>query len=185
LNDRTVMMGHKGSEVTEIHQAGFLMRFFAAIVDFLILAVPFAVFVSFLSVGMGISVDFVKLHPGEPPSEILQKFGPRFLFLSLCFYAVSGWLYFAFCESSRWRATLGKRLLSLYVGDLRGSPVGFWRASMRFFFGRLLLHLPGVGLYYYVVDCLCAAVLPSKRAIHDVISGCRVLQEPGNSLRNS
>jgi uncharacterized RDD family membrane protein YckC len=127
---------------------------------------------------MGISKDFLDLHPGEAPSEVLSRFGPRFLFLSLCFFAVSSWLYFAFHESSSWRATLGKRLLGLYVGDRDGKPVGFWQASLRFFSGRLLVHVPVIGGYYFVADCFCIAVTPEKRAIHDVASGCRVLREP-------
>jgi uncharacterized RDD family membrane protein YckC len=157
--------------------AGFFARFVAGTIDLVILAVPFAVFVSFMSSGMGISKDFLDLHPGEAPSEILLRFGPRFLFLSLCFFAVSSWLYFAFHESSSWRATLGKRLLGLYVGGRDGEPVSFWQASLRFASGRLLVHVPVVGGYYFVADCLCIAVLPGERAIHDVVSGCRVLRE--------
>lgn len=145
----------------------------------MILAVPFAVFVSFLSVAMGISVDFLQLHPGEPPSELLTKFGPRFLTLCLCFYVVSGWLYFALCESSKWHATPGKRLLGLYVGDVQGSSVRFSQASARFLFGRLMMHVPVVGGYYFLLDCLCVAVPPGKRAIHDRLSGCAVLRDSG------
>ena len=156
---------------------GFWARFVAGMIDLVILAVPFSVFVSFLSVDLHISKDFLELHPGEAPSEILTRFGPRFLFLSLCFFAVSSWLYFAIHESSSWRATLGKRLLGLYVGDQGGRPISFWRASLRFFSGRLLIHLPVVGGYYFLADCLCIAILPEKRAIHDLVSGCRVLHE--------
>lgn len=157
--------------------AGFWIRLAAGTIDLLVLAVPFAVFVSFLSVVMGISKDFLDLHPGQAPSEIMTRFGPRFLFLSLCFFAVSSWLYFAFYESSSWRATMGKRLLGLYVGDRDGRRVGFWQASLRFFSGRLLIHVPIVGGYYFFVDCLCIAILPEKRALHDLASGCWVLRE--------
>jgi uncharacterized RDD family membrane protein YckC len=107
------------------HRAGFWVRLIPGILDLLILAVPFSVFVSFLSVGMKISNAFVDLHPGQPPSEILAKFGPTFLWISFCFFAISSWLYFAFCESSSWRATPGKRVFSLYVADASGSPVDF------------------------------------------------------------
>ena len=158
-------------------RAGFWIRVLAALIDLVILAVPFAVFVSFLSVGMGISPAFVDLRPGEPPAEVLAQFGPTFLFISLCFFAVSGWLYFALMESSSWRATLGKRLFGVYVADERGSPVSFWRASQRFAFGRLLVHVPIVGGYYFIVDCLCVGLLPSKRAVHDILAGCLVLRE--------
>ncbi len=159
------------------NRAGFWIRLLAAVIDFVILAVPFAVFVSFLSVAMGISPAFLDLHPGEPPAEVLAQFGPQFLYISFCFFALSGWLYFALMESSRWRATLGKRLLGLYVADERGEAVGFWRAGGRFACGRLLIHLPIVGGYYFLVDCLCVGILPGKRAVHDMLAGCLVLRE--------
>jgi uncharacterized RDD family membrane protein YckC len=160
-----------------VRGAGFWVRFCAGMIDLVILAVPFAVFVSFLASGMGMAKDFLELHPGEAPSQILTRFGPRFLFLSLCFFAVSSWLYFAFSESSSWRATLGKRLLGLYVGGRNGGRVSFWQASARFFCGRLAIHVPVVGGYYFIVDGLCIAVLPENRALHDLASGCRVLRE--------
>jgi uncharacterized RDD family membrane protein YckC len=88
-----------------------------------------------------------------------------------------GWVYFAAFESSSWHATLGKRLLGIYLADAAGNPISFWRASRRFFAGRLLLHAPIFGFYYFLVDCLCVGILPSKRAIHDVLSGCVVMRE--------
>ncbi len=69
-----------------LRHAGFWIRFPAALLDFVILAIPFAVFVSFLSVGMKISNDFVDLRPGMPPSELLVRFGRTFLIVSLCFF---------------------------------------------------------------------------------------------------
>ena len=159
--------------------AGFWVRLLAAMLDFLILAVPFAVFVSFLSVAMGIPVAFLKLNPQTPPSELLLKFGPSFLTYGLCFYIMSGWAYFALCESSRLRATPGKLLFGLYVADNRGQSVTFGLASLRFLFGRLLFHVPVVGYYYFLVDCLCVGLVPDKRAIHDRMSGCYVLKGDG------
>jgi uncharacterized RDD family membrane protein YckC len=161
--------------------AGFWVRVVAAMLDFLILAVPFAVFVSFLSVAMGIPVAFLTLNPQTPPSELLLKFGPSFLTYGLCFYIVSGWAYFALCESSKLRATPGKLLFGLYVADNRGQSVTFGLASLRFLFGRLLFHVPVVGYYYFLVDCLCVGLVPGKRAIHDRMSGCFVLRQSGIS----
>jgi hypothetical protein len=82
-----------GSASNTALPAGFLLRFAAAVIDLAVLAVPFAVFVSFLSVGMRISRDFLALHPGMPPSEVLMRFGPRFLYISLAFFIVLSWAY--------------------------------------------------------------------------------------------
>jgi uncharacterized RDD family membrane protein YckC len=177
LEGQTAIPPTDPTAVPALHHAGFWIRFAAGIVDLTILAVSFAVFVSFLSVAMGIAKAFVDLRPGIPPSQILAQFGPRFLFLCLCFFAVTGWLYFAILESSSWHATLGKRLFGLYLADVHGNPIDFWRASLRFFGGRLLLHVPVLGFYYFLADCLCVGLLPSKRAIHDILAGCLVLQE--------
>jgi len=80
-------------------------------------------------------------------------------------------------ESSTWHATLGKRLLGLYVTDASGQPVDFWRASLRFCAGRLLVHIPVLGGYYFLLDCLYVGLTSQKRAIHDLLSGCMVVRE--------
>jgi uncharacterized RDD family membrane protein YckC len=162
-------------------RAGFWVRFVAAIIDLVFLIVPFAIFVSFLAAIMGISNPFFFHRPGAPLNETLAQLAPLFLTLCVCFFAAEGWLYFALSESSRWHATLGKRLLGLYVADAAGKPVDFWRASLRFCSGRLLAHVPFVGGYYFVIDCLCAGLMPGKRAIHDMLSGCLVLCEGAHS----
>lgn len=163
-------------------RAGFWVRFAAGLIDLAILAIPLSVFVSFLSVGMGVSNAFVDLNPHMPPNELLMRFGPRFLFISLSFFVVMEWLYFAILESSVWRATPGKRLLGIYVANQNEKPVDFWRASRRFLGGRLLVHVPYFGVYYFLADCLCVGILPSKRAIHDSLAGCLVLRENAGSL---
>jgi len=160
-----------------LSRAGFWIRVVAAMIDLFLLVVPFAVFVSFLAAGMGISNPFFNHRAGTPLNETLMQWGPTFLFLCVCFFAVESWLYFALAESSAWRATLGKRFLGLYVANAAGKPVDFWRASLRFCSGRLLVHVPLLGGYYFLIDCVCAGLTPSKRAIHDMLSGCLVLRE--------
>jgi uncharacterized RDD family membrane protein YckC len=157
--------------------AGFWIRLVAGIADLIILGIPLIVFVSFLSVGMGSWRAFLDLHPGESPEQIHALFGPAFLAWTLVFFILTEWLYFAGLESSSWRGTVGKFVLGLQVGDGHGNPVSFWRASLRFASGRLLMQVPVVGLYYFFVDCVCIGVAPGKRAIHDMVSGCGVLRK--------
>jgi hypothetical protein len=64
----------------ERRSAGFWVRCAAGLVDLLILAVPLAVFVSFTSVALGISNQFLDLNPGMPPHEVLRRLGPRLVF---------------------------------------------------------------------------------------------------------
>lgn len=156
--------------------AGFWLRAVAALVDLMVLGVVLAVFVSFLAVANGISLAFLELHPGEPPSAIFAAFGTSGVYQILFFFLVSSWIYFAVMESSVWQGTVGKKLLAIHVANLEGTRVTFMRASGRFFGGRLLLHVPYVGGLNFTVDCVCAAVTSRKQALHDLMAGCAVLR---------
>jgi uncharacterized RDD family membrane protein YckC len=165
--------GRTAAEVIPTRPA-FFLRLFAGIVDLLILAVPLSCFISFLSVGLGISTAFLSLNPGRTPQYILQNFGGRFILTTLMFFVLMSWVYFAGCESSKWRATPGKKLFGLVVTDESGAPVSFWRGSLRFWFGRALIHVPYVGIYYFLVDCGRVAFSRDGRAVHDLMAGCVV-----------
>jgi uncharacterized RDD family membrane protein YckC len=157
--------------------AGFWRRAVAALLDLMILGTALAVFVSFLAVAKGISLAFLELHPGEPPSAIFAAFGTSGVYEILVFFVLSSWIYFAFMESSAWQGTAGKKLLNIYVADLQGTRVTFLRASGRFFGGRLMLHVPYVGGLYFTLDCIFAGVTSRKQALHDQLSGCLVLKK--------
>ena len=165
------------SAAVPLRHAGFWIRLIAAAFDLFLLVIPFAIFISFFAGATGISNPFFNHRPGAPLNDTLTQFGPTFLLICLAFFAAESWLYFALSEGSTWHATLGKRLLGLYVADTAGKPVDFWRASLRFCTGRLLAHVPVLGGYYFVIDCLCVGLIPGKRAIHDMLSGCLVLRE--------
>jgi uncharacterized RDD family membrane protein YckC len=156
--------------------AGFWLRVPAAIIDLIILAIPLAMAVSYLSVAMGSWQAFLNLHPGQSPQEIVAAFGRPYLFTILCFFIVIGWLYFALFESSAWQGTLGKKFIGLRVSDLGGNRLTFGRASGRFFAGRCLAHVPFIGSLYIAVDCICAGLTSRKQALHDMFSGCLVLR---------
>ncbi len=158
------------------HYAGFWLRVPAAIMDLIILAIPLALAVSYLSVAMGSWRAFLELHPGQSPQEIVAAFGRTYLFAILCFFIITSWLYFAFFESSSWQGTLGKKFIGLSVADLHGNRVTFARASGRFFAGRFLAHVPFIGSLYFTVDCICAGRTFRKQALHDMFSGCLVLR---------
>jgi uncharacterized RDD family membrane protein YckC len=157
--------------------AGFWLRFLAAIVDFFLLALPVGVAASFYSLFMQTPLEFLKLRPGESPAQVIQSFGATFLYLLLFGFILLSWLYFAFSESSKRHATLGKRLFGIYVTDQNGHPATFGRASTRFASGRLLAHVPALGGLYFIIDCLFAAVPPRKQALHDRVASCLVLKK--------
>jgi uncharacterized RDD family membrane protein YckC len=169
-------------EWSEMQKAGFWLRAVAGVLDLLVTLIPFAVFASLYSVYTGQWYAFQTLSMNTPPADVREKLGADFLFVCLCAFALCGWLYFAIAESSKWRATWGKHLLGLYVTDESGARVNFWKASARFASGRLLVHVPAVGFYYFLVDCFWVAFAKDKRAIHDRVSGCMVVRETGMEM---
>lgn len=164
-------------KLSDQRYAGLWLRVLAAIVDLMILGVPLAVFVSFLTVVKGRPNPFLNLHPGEPPSEVISAYGMPSIIVILCFFILGSWFYFAILESSSWQATVGKKLFGLYVTNMIGSRLSFGRTSARFFTGRCLVHIPYCGIVYFVVDCVCAGVTSKKQALHDSIAGCLVLKK--------
>jgi uncharacterized RDD family membrane protein YckC len=83
--------------------------------------------------------------------------------------AAIGWAYYAICESSPARGTLGKVALGLYVADAHGDPITFWRAARRYAFKALSTLIFGLGW-------LMAAFTPRKQALHDALAGTLVLR---------
>lgn len=80
------------------------------------------------------------------------------------------WAYFAVLESSALRATLGKAGLGLYVGDMRGDPITFRRATFRNAFKTLSWLVLGCGW-------ILAGFTPRKQALHDLLAGTIVLRK--------
>src|ERR1700676_4086852 len=112
----------------DLKYAGLIIRCVAGVLDFIVVLIPFSVFVTFLAVGMNVwNSFFFEFHSGQPlPPDLAQK-GPTFVYTSLLVFLVLGWLYFALLESSPWRATVGKHHLGLYIGDENGKAISFWR----------------------------------------------------------
>ena len=99
----------------------------------------------------------------------MQALGQLFrlsLYSSLAYVAIGG-AYFALCESSRWQATLGKRLVGIKVTDAGGGRIDFGRALARFFAAGLSWMTLNIGH-------AMAAFGTERRALHDYVAGTRV-----------
>lgn len=83
--------------------------------------------------------------------------------------AAIAWAYFALLESSPARGSIGKIALGLFVSDMHGDPITFWRASFRYWMKVVSLLLLGVGW-------VLAAFTPRKQALHDMLAGTLVLR---------
>ena len=78
------------------------------------------------------------------------------------------WAYYALFESSPLRGTIGKHVLGMYVADVRGDPITFWRASARYW-------LKTLSTLTLMVGWMMAAFTPYKQALHDLLAQTLVL----------
>jgi uncharacterized RDD family membrane protein YckC len=147
------------SQVSPIY-AGFWLRFVAAVIDALVLCMPFF-FVTFVIIVIS------KLAASANESSA----GAVVILLWPIVTVVAASFYFAVLESSPWQATIGKRALGLYVCDSERSRLTVNRAA-----GRMLAkYLSGLTIGVGFVIC---GFTKKKQALHDMIAGCLVLRRP-------
>lgn len=80
------------------------------------------------------------------------------------------WFYYAISESSKWQATLGKKIVRIQVVSVKGERIGFWRASVRYF-GKLISRLAAF------LGLLMIFFTEKKQALHDKIAATVVIQK--------
>jgi uncharacterized RDD family membrane protein YckC len=147
-----------------VRYAGFWLRAVALLIDSVVLGfvtLPILARPIMQNIGTNITLKsyFEFLSSGTTQAIAFS------LLLDLMF-----WLYCAAFESSRWQATPGKKLLGLYVTDLKGNRISFVRASGRFL-GKALEQLT------LFIGFLMAGFTAKKQALHDILSGCLVLRK--------
>ena len=153
--------------------AGFWLRVVAALIDGLLIGIPFVVMAVAIFASALPMIRDISATQNPNPFLFISLFFPRLLLLA-ALGLVGTWLYWSLLESSSWQATLGKKALGLYVTDLTGARLTFGRASGRFFAGRGIAYVPSVGGLYFLIDCIMAGVTEKKQALHDMIAGCLV-----------
>jgi len=107
--------------------------------------------------------------PADDPWFLFKNTSPQITALMLLFL-MGNWVYFSLCESSKWQATIGKKVLGLMVVDLQGKRLSFGRASGRFF-AKILSSMT------FMVGFLMAGFTKRKQALHDIVAGCLVIKK--------
>jgi uncharacterized RDD family membrane protein YckC len=138
--------------------AGFWRRFWAALVD--------AVILSLISLLLAHLFGFpsVKFSVFTQPIGRVGGVGHTRLV-----GIVTGWLYFALLECSPARATVGKMLLGIAVTRTDGGRASFLRSTGRYFAKYLSALILGIGF-------LMAAFTRRKQALHDMLARCVVVK---------
>jgi uncharacterized RDD family membrane protein YckC len=139
--------------------AGFWIRFAAYLIDNLILSVVSCP----LGFGIGLIGAAVEVDPNSP-----EWAGINVLLNGVV--VLASWLYFALMESSSWQGTVGKKLLKLKVVDTDGSPIGFGKASGRYF-GKILSSL------ICLIGFIMAAFTEKRQGLHDMLASTLVVYD--------
>jgi uncharacterized RDD family membrane protein YckC len=146
--------------------AGFWKRLGAMIIDQIILYIV-NIFVAMPLIALS---GFSLFTPTLDASDLQSGMFWLLLQIYLTVLVVSlviQWLYYAILESVV-GATPGKMLLRIQVTDLDGCRISFGRASLRYF-GKIISSLI-LGIGY-----LMAGFSERKQALHDMLSGCLVV----------
>lgn len=149
--------------------AGFWLRFVALIVDSLIISIVSSVLFFPLMGITGLGAALRGIRPDHQPDSAFFVALFSALPLLIGVGVAVRWLYYAYCESSEWQATLGKKALNLVVTDLEGNRISFGRASGRFF-------AKYVSMLTLCIGFILAGFTEKKQALHDMMAGCLVLR---------
>lgn len=151
--------------------AGFWLRLVAYVIDGAIIGIPVLalMFAGVVFTGASAVLTNGSLD-NENTQNFLTAFGVALLVGMVAVMIVLGWLYYAYCESSSWQGTLGKKALGIYVTDLAGNRVTFARASGRFF-GKII-----TGMIPLFIGYIMAGFTARRQALHDLLASCLVLK---------
>ena len=138
--------------------AGFWLRLAAALVDSLAMFIPFCT-VMFVVI---VIIRLVSATERSDPAVLMLAIIPPVIILAAA-------LYFALMESSPWQATLGKKVVGLYVTDIEGRRLSTGRAIGRTFAKLLSSMTAGIGY-------LLCGFTEKKQALHDMVAKCLVLR---------
>jgi len=130
--------------------AGFWIRFWATIID------------SFVWLPLGVLIYFKLAF-----DAVLVGGASNLGFLYFLVSLIGPWLYSSIFESSKWQATPGKRLIGVFVTDLKGNKISFGRASARYFSKSISYLILGVGF-------IIAGLTHNKQSLHDRIASTLV-----------
>src|SRR5215467_6371629 len=113
--------------------AGFWLRLVAHLIDSVIVRGVLICLLIPIAMATGIGAGLHRWNPDEPPNPAMVMAFVGSIWIFIIIALAGGWLYYAYCESSEWQATPGKKVLNLLVTDLDGKRLSFGRASGRYF----------------------------------------------------
>lgn len=180
-----LILRRKSGNISTENFAGLGGRFLAAIIDIL-----FIIFIDLIVIGVFTTIAWLFSRP-SPVSEavimlmqyyrhiprtdaygnVVNAVVPTQLLIVLgILLVIVPWFYFAYLESSRNQATLGKLALRIAVTDLQGNRITFARATLRFF-AKI------VSVVTLFIGFIIIAFTRYKQGLHDMIAGCLMFSQ--------
>lgn len=166
----------KQEEATPLY-AGFWIRVGAYLIDSIILGIPLWILTSIIFfIFLGTSDLFYYMMYDSTyvysDAELLSFMGSYYaaLILTIILNFIVAVAYFAGLHSSKWQATIGKKLLKLNVTDMNGNKISFWRAFGRY---AAMAFLSGI----FCIGYIMVAFTEKKQGLHDMIAGTIVTKE--------
>jgi uncharacterized RDD family membrane protein YckC len=154
FNPQEDLLNHSALQ-TDVEYAGFWLRLAAYIIDGIVLYLPNYLLLKLFNVG-----NLFDINAGFEPLSMVVSFAV--------------YLYFPIMESSKWQATLGKRLVDIKVTDLQGDRISFVKALVKY-----------IGTYIsFITLCIgfmMAGFTEKKQALHDMIAGTLVVKSNGRA----
>src|SRR3989344_2616302 len=111
---------------TSTQYGGFWLRVLAYLIDGAILAFCLGIIAGIFIAPAALRSLETARDTGSTPNLIL-------IILPQLLYIIVPWIYFAWMESSKIQATVGKLSLNLKVTDAGGNKISFGRATGRYF----------------------------------------------------
>jgi uncharacterized RDD family membrane protein YckC len=83
------------------------------------------------AVVLGFDLSNIQADPRLSDPQTNQTLRVFLRTLTIISSSVVYWFYSAFLESSKWQATIGKRIMGLYITDTDGKKIAFRKAALR------------------------------------------------------
>ena len=161
--------------------ASFLKRFIAHLVDVVLVHILIGILVvpvALMFISGGVLSRFLSLQPWtiDPDVYPLEFLGMiveiipiTFIVMLILIITLIYWFYFAVFESSSRQATPGKMMLGLFVTDIYGRRISFFRAL-----GRTICKV--LSKVFCYLGYILALFTERSQALHDLLANTLVLE---------
>ncbi|OPY37056.1 MAG: RDD family protein [Methanoregula sp. PtaU1.Bin051] len=153
--------------------AGLGRRFFAFVIDAILLLILITIAATFFNLVAGVKYFYYIVVQHAPVSELTvagtseAAYTPIIAALGVLFIIIP-WLYFAGFECSRGMATPGKTVMHIVVTDKEGNRISFSRATIRHF-------VKYISAAIILIGFIMIGLTRKRQGLHDMAAGCLVL----------